>query len=111
MGVHAFLPRIIYIATGLIRVQIAYIRVWGAPFRTAGREEKGRSHLVGARRRRRRGGGRRRGREREREREREFFPFRFDSNFEIDWVEGERPAGSIAATRSGRHGSSVLLFF
>jgi hypothetical protein len=35
------------------RIQIAYKRVWVGPFRTAGREEKGRVYLVGARRRRR----------------------------------------------------------
>ena len=34
-----------------IRIQIAYVRVWGAPFRTAGTEEKGRTYLLGARRR------------------------------------------------------------
>jgi hypothetical protein len=34
-------------------VQIAYIRVWDARFRTAGREAKGRAYQVGARRWRR----------------------------------------------------------
>jgi hypothetical protein len=46
------------------RIQIAYKRVWVGPFRTAGREEKGRVYLVGARRRRRSQRRRRGGRHR-----------------------------------------------
>jgi len=44
---------------GQIRIQIAYIRDWDAPFRTAGRGEKGRAYLVGTCRRQRTRQGRR----------------------------------------------------
>ena len=61
---------------GQIRIQIAYARVWGARFRTVGREEKDREYLLvlvagedgGGRRR---SPGRRPRKEKARERERE----------------------------------------